>query len=250
MTNISSNSIFHFTSSKENLKGILSDNFKIKYCRELMPFKEEELGVYVPMVSFCEIPLSRVKDHVSKYGGYGVGLDRSWAIRNRLNPVTYVEKDSNLAASYYSAIKYYFTVFDELDDEKKRELKNFCEFLRYMKPYQGVLRRQGIVKDEDYRFSDECEWRYVIPLESNTVALLHAADFEIDGVREEAATSLENERLSFVPSDIKYIFIDNELEISEFCDHLRNLKGSRYSHNDVERLMTRIITMSQIKEDF
>jgi len=56
-------------------------------------------------------------------------------------------------------------------------------------------------------------------------------------------------RLNFEPGDIKYIIIKHDHEISEFIDILRKTKG-KYAYDDVERLMTRIITVEQIETDF
>jgi hypothetical protein len=248
MGNISSNSIFHFTSSKENLQGILRDFFKIKYCRELMPFLEEQIVLYIPMVSFCEIPLSQVKEHISKYGGYGIGLERSWAIRNRLNPVAYVERNSCLSSSYYDAIRTFFTKFDELEGDERNGLKNFCEFLRYMKPYQGRLERKSGNSVENYRFADEREWRYVTPLDSNVVPLFYEEHYAQE--KSSADASLENERLLFQPGDIKYIFVRSDPEICEIFDFLRKQVDGKYSQDESEILMSRIVTTKQIEEDF
>eukprot|EP01034_Spumella_vulgaris_P011525 gene11525-14663_t len=43
-----------------------------------------------PMVCFCDIPLSRIDEHVGFYGSYGLGLSREWGIRAGLNPVQYI----------------------------------------------------------------------------------------------------------------------------------------------------------------
>jgi hypothetical protein len=61
---------------------------------------------------------------------------------------------------------------------------------------------------------------------------------------------LEGSGLYFEPKDIKYVIIKSESEIKEFIDVLRDTKGIKYSYNDVERLMTRLITADQILSDF
>jgi len=73
---LSSNSIIHFTNSSDNLKGILQNNFKIKYCSELIEIVDS-FHYAAPMVSFCDIPLSEVKNHIGKYGTYGLVLQKN-----------------------------------------------------------------------------------------------------------------------------------------------------------------------------
>jgi hypothetical protein len=46
------------------------------------------------------------------------------------------------------------------------------------------------------------------------------------------------------------VIIKNESEIPEFLDVFKKSKGNIYYYNDVERLMTRLITTEQIIEDF
>jgi hypothetical protein len=94
---LSSNSIIHFTNSKESLIGILNDNFKLFYCKENIIIGNRTFEFAVPMVSFCDIPLSEVKAHIEKYGKYGIGLTKEWAEKQKLNPVLYIEKDSFLS---------------------------------------------------------------------------------------------------------------------------------------------------------
>ncbi|MBX3711428.1 MAG: hypothetical protein KF800_05660 [Lysobacter sp.] len=244
---ISPNSIIHFTKSKESLKGILSDNFKLKYCREIMPFSDEQVVVYVPMVSFCDIPLSQVKEHIEKYGEYGLGLTREWAVKNKLNPVLYVEPSSHLSESYLAVINQFFPGAVEQSDEESQGLRNIADFLRYMKPYQGPLIREGR-EHGSYRFSDEREWRFVPSHQAECEMLYTEHDGE--GYRKKAALSLDALRLHFEPNDIKYIIIKDDSEISEFISHLRGVKGGKYLFNDVDRLSARILTAEQIRSDF
>lgn len=245
---LSSNTILHFTSSKEALKGILTENFKLKYCKETIKWKEQsEYVLHVPMVSFCDIPLSQIKNHISNYGDYGIGLSREWAKKNKLNPVLYIEPGSNLSTSYKNFLGSFLELRKErrVNDEISKQL---IDVIRYFKNYEGPLLRGGNTK-ENYRFSDEREWRYVPDYKSPCEMIYTNAQFSEKGIKEEAANSISEMRLTFTPNDVKYIIIKNDDEIGEFIEHLRRAKGKTYTHEETERLSTRLLTSEQIHDD-
>lgn len=245
---LSSNTLIHFTADKEALKGILSENFKLKYCREVLNWGHNSRSIIrVPMTSFCDIPLSQIKDHISKYGHYGIGLTREWAVKNKLNPVLYVQPDSSLAQSYKQFIDDIAKDKDHFKD-KKDVVKRLLDPLRYMKNYEATLERNGKTFRK-YRFSDEREWRYVPPYTQGCRILYTDRDYSIDGAPEAAAASISAYRLKFRPNDVKYIIIKNDKEIGEFIEHLRHAKGKNYSQSQIERLTTRLFTSDQIHKD-
>lgn len=243
---LSSNTLIHFTPDKEALKGILSDNFRIKYCRETIQLHGFKGTLHVPMISFCDIPLSQIKNHIANYGHYGIGLSREWALTNRLNPVLYVQENSTLAEGYEELLSH-------LQAEEKRGAldktarRMAAEIVRYIKNYEGPLKRAEVNIDR-YRYSDEREWRYV-PAKSDAYKSLYTAnDFESKG-KDAANNEVGSLRLEFGPDDIKYIIIKSDNEIREFIEHLRDSKGDKYSLRQVERLSTRILTSEQIHGD-
>jgi Putative abortive phage resistance protein AbiGi, antitoxin len=101
---VTSDSLFHFTTSLDNLKSILSKKFKLTYCHEKYLLDYETHDSYFPMVSFCDIPLSLAKDQINKYGSYAIGMTKEWGIKNNLNPVVYIEKGSLLAKDIQATI--------------------------------------------------------------------------------------------------------------------------------------------------
>ncbi|MEO8771256.1 MAG: abortive infection system antitoxin AbiGi family protein [Ferruginibacter sp.] len=101
---VTSDSLFHFTTSLAKLKGILSEKFQLTYCHEKYELDYETHDSYYPMVSFCDIPLSLAKDQIKKYGSFAIGMNKEWGIKNNLNPVVYIEKDSLLAKDIQSSI--------------------------------------------------------------------------------------------------------------------------------------------------
>lgn len=241
---LSSNSVIHFTSDKESLINILSDNFKVFYCTEEYSLSGYKVTSKVPMVSFCDIPLSEIKDHIGKYGHYGIGLTKSWAVRMGLNPVLYIEPSSNLAESIGKAFDSYgLTEKNGTPSESQYAL---ADLLRYMKNYQGNLVRKN-TENKNYRFSDEREWRYTPPLASSYEMIIGKEEYEEE--KEKHDKSVEHLRLAFEPNDIKYIIIKDDSEITEFISHLRQAKGKNYSYHDIERLTTRLLTSEQIMSD-
>lgn len=250
---LSSNTIIHFTSKKEFLKGILSENFRLKYCKETIQWtNKDKFTLHVPMISFCDIPLSQIKNHISNYGHYGIGLSREWAIRNKLNPVLYVEPDSHLSASYRKVLSFFgttaLTLPETVKGDTREAIKQALDVARYIKNYEGPLTRRGKTI-EKYRYSDEREWRYVPEYSSPCKILYTVKEFSKEGTKEEAAEKISDMRLEFEPNDVKYIIIKNDTEISEFVEHLRRAKGKTYSHDDIERLTTRLLTSEQIHND-
>jgi len=164
----------------------------------------------------------------------------------------YIESGSNLAISYSELVAFFAKlVSNDAEDEAavKKSRWQILDTLRYIKNYEGPLSRNGET-NEKYRFSDEREWRFV-PKYSEKCKIMYSKKRWLEaGIKEEAAASIANMRLNFEPNDVKYIIIKNDDEISEFIDVLKKAKGKTYSHDDVERLTTRLLTSEQIHSDF
>ena len=56
--------------------------------------------------------------------------------------------------------------------------------------------------------------------------------------------------LSFTPDDIKYIIVNKENEILPLIHKIRSIKGGKFTQNQIDILITRIITMDSIRETF
>lgn len=243
---LSSNSLIHLTKTKEALVGILNNDFKLKYCFEKIITSKGSINAAYPMVSFCDIPLSEIKNHISKYGSYGIGLKKNWAKKKGLNPVLYIDNTSTLGAEFRETSEILF---------KGKAFKDFSaheimvmNLFRYMKNYQEKLNRNGVIED-NYRYSDEREWRYILD-DKLAVPSIFIKDYDTVEKKDAVNGTLVDFRLEFEPNDISYIIIESEEEISDFIDILRKSKSKKYSMNDIERLMTRMITTEQILSDF
>lgn len=244
---ISSNSILHYTNSIKNLKGIISQGFKLKYCMESTGIRRDvHIAGAFPMVCFCDIPLSQVKNHLDSYGYYGIGLSKDWAISRKLNPVLYLEQNSNLIDKLIKQVGLTKNNKGKFNNDYLNDFIHICSFT---KNYEGEIVRKG-KKIEDYRFYDEREWRYVPTSEELDIAstviptemyLKNKASFN---------NALENIKLEFSHSDISYIILKDEKEISSMTSHLRKIFESRCTSLQLEVLLTKITTVNQILRDF
>ena len=255
MGRLSPDSLFHFTPCRKNIVGILKNTFYPRYCYEEFDLTDKSkdrytyIGDAFPMVCFCDIPLSQLMSHIETYGRYGFGMTKEWGIRSGLNPVIYYNKNSHMA----NAID---ELAQSLKGSSRKVIEELAVVLMYLKPYEGILYRGGRVTKKDVRFYDEHEWRYV-----PDIRVMHDKKLELVLLEEiylqprklkAANKKLERDetRLSFTADDIKYIIIDKESEINEMIRELRVIKGSKYDLDTIERMVSRIITVKQIENDF
>lgn len=246
---ISSNTLFHFTKTRENLLGILRDTFHPRYCLEKFGVGDMETEAAIPMVSFCDIPLSQIKSHLKIYGKYGLGLSKKWAKQKGLNPVLYLRPKSTFSQHIESILN---NLLDEplSHNNDATEISGaMLDVLRYIKPYKGTLYRDnGSIPK--IRFYDEREWRYVPSTEKTGFKyFLKKDDFLDPGKRYRENDNLFDARLTFEPSDIKYIILDNESEILPMVSALRQIKA-KYDDKTIDILITRILTADRILNDF
>jgi hypothetical protein len=241
---LSPSTLFHFT-SKKGLLGILKENFKIKYCLEEISHAEKPVKIAIPMVSFCDIKISEITEHIEKYGYYGIGLSKDWAIQNGLNPAVYVNTESSFCNDLISVARKLFS--DKKIDQTERVKQ--ANILRYIKTYEGSLTRKGKTIQK-YRFADEREWRYVPNYDSSFLAWLGLEQYSTPEQKKLRNEELKNEKLTFTANDILYIIVKEEKEIDEIIRHIRNVKGMNYSLNEIERLTTRILSCERIINDF
>lgn len=242
---LSPSTLFHFT-SKQGLKGLLADNFKLKYCLERLNHKIKPIEFAIPMVSFCDIKISQIVDHIEKYGSYGIGLSKEWAVEKGLNPVIYLNSSSEFASKLIDSVR-------EMANNNANSPQirvNYADILRYSKVYEGPLFRKGKQVHEKYRFADEREWRYVPPLSNKFLPWITPEDYDTTSKKRTANSKLSSERLYFNANQILYLIVKDESEIEEIIAHVRRVKGKNYTMHEIDRLNTRILSCERIIKDF
>lgn len=253
MSNISSNSLFHFTSNLKNLIGILTNDFFPRFSYEtlVLDFEKPPIEIAIPMVCFCDISLSQIASHINTYGHYGVGMSKEWGLRNKLNPIIYLNENSFIADAIFQTSSAVYNLIDLNSRDSELVFNEFMKIINFLKPYMGDFKRKGEIF-ENYRYYDEREWRYIpaIVTEDGIPITLSKIEFENIVFLSNYNKKLIDFKLNFLPNDIKYIFVKSEDEIHTMIDSLRNIKGNFFDTKTIDILSSKIITTTQILEDF
>lgn len=199
----SANAVFHFMENPEWLKEILRKRAVIpRYCKEdvrYLDIHSEDMHfqeVLVLQKCFCDIPLHKLtKDfqleevdknsemsgekispkrstHLDLYGEYGIAFSKHWAEEKKLQPVHYLNGQSQFTRQFSEMIGKLLRE-DNVPDAYADEILNRLSFV---KPLRGEMERmipyergsQTGEKDVTVHknFHDEQEWRYVPEIES------------------------------------------------------------------------------------
>ncbi len=273
---ISSNTLFHFTESIDHIISILKKDFRPNLSLEDLSCLGLKSKLAIPMVSFCDIPLSQTLLHMKHYGCYGIGLSKSWGKNHGINPVLYTYQDSPLAASICKSLAWTYARylktkpdpgFQELLEMwaqiaaiARKESPNsplfslWDQLLRiqcFVKPYEGPLGR-GDQPIQNVRFYDEREWRFVPDFGKDLIKyLLIEGDYNDEPIRRERNNEIQKQsQIPFTSTDIKYLIVSCEEEILPMIKKIEEIAGSRYSHDEMKIFNSKIITADQIATDF
>lgn len=259
---ISANTLFHFTSF-DNLKGILLNGFYPRCSVEQVAFSNDVFPVAIPMVSFCDIKFSQVKEHIGVYNPYAIGLTKAWGIKKGINPVFYIEGNTTPHRLIKTMVKAYFALMDfkknalKLTDAQKKEFTDLLQIVAYCKVNNCKRWDKGNERfiGENINFYDEREWRYCPGVKHSKNPDYLALPF-IPMIKQEKYSCVEAMRaqdenakdkpLKFTASDIKYIVVNNDDEIEELISFLRD-NDLFQEHFDI--LISKVNSVQRINED-
>ncbi|WP_415775315.1 abortive infection system antitoxin AbiGi family protein [Shewanella oncorhynchi] len=257
---LSAKSLFHFTPELEYLKSILSNGVSPRYCIEdissfsPLPGLDE---VAQPMACFCDITLSSIHHHISKYGYYGVGLSKDWGMKNNITPVKYLHKNSITGKLYRQSFNM-AKKFNMPDEAYDFILGPMLALGNFFKSIEGKMFKDGKWSDETYNFYDEREWRY-IPVNQIESAMeeghmvrtfLKKDEFMIGSVKE--YHNLQTAKycsLKFEASDIKYIFVKSESQIDEMVAFLAEVFNLGKEGLSINHFYGKLVSIENLLED-
>lgn len=282
-TNLSANTLFHFTTSKNTLLNILERGIYVRYCLEnYEELVEGDAEIVIPMACFCDIPLSQAKRHKDTYGEYAIGLTKAWGMKHKINPVIYTYRDSStseLLSELSNELGDFFQIVDkELPKRGKYTLsqtltnnisnkipdkdylrlgglhEKLGHFIRYIKPYEGKFYRGGDYLKKLVRFYEEREWRYLPPkdvFKHPSLKDSYKAEYYKDPIKRRAINIklAKHVKLNFSPEDVRFIIVKTDKEIPLFLKDMEKIYADTISANSLKLLGTRLISFEQIIQD-
>lgn len=235
---ISSKTLFHFTPKMEYLENILRDGFWPRYCREY-GWGNRYVDFALPMVCFCDIPLSDIKEHASFYGAFGIGVTPAW-IRSHpsITPVQYVA----LGSSEFNTVNALLTRLKR----GEATIENIHK-LSLVKKVSGQA-IDKVEKRKRKKFYDEREWRCV-PWGMNPMDIVLPINKKEAFDSETYSANTESYRLKVEPKDIKYILIPSERYRCKIINLLQDIYEDE-KRDEIDVILSRIISVEQIYDDF
>ena len=288
----SANTLFHFMKERQFLTDILNRKALVpRYCNENIPYLDIEIaGKKIDKISilqkcFCDMHFHKLseknkikvvdddeitdeeKEHIQNssshtdfYGVYAVAFSKRWGEEKGLQPIVYVNSESD----YTKTLKDYLK--ESLRAEKLNDVSyNYIlSTLGHIKPIRGEMERitdSGKIVKVIKNFHDEKEWRYVPRQEElirnnlqNIIVSENVLKKRSTINRELQNIEYQNIWLRFEYEDIKYIIVPNRTERIELIKFINLLPDNNFRDDDGEIdkdiLISRILVLEEIRGDW
>lgn len=182
-----------------------------------------------PMTCFCDIPFSKVATHMSRYGKYGIGLDKvSMIYDKRVQPIHYINENSPLTDDFREAFTSFYDADKRIDKSSEVLLDYLVSTIVYMKPIMGQEKNdKGEL--ETYVYQDECEWRYIpsdnFPEELKPI-IIPQSEMSKKTCEAYSDTLTKHEEcwLKFDWKDVHYLMVPDEMARDDTVDVIKKLE--------------------------
>lgn len=255
--------VFHYTKQFKFLKAIINNGFVPSYCFE----KISDSNYLIPMVSFCNIPISHVSNYM-RYGKYGIGMSMDWAMNNAISPVIYLHKNTpfkkfvdslhkfnvkqlvrmmmNNSMSEIHNIKHPHLGWPVNQDDFDMINEINIKLIQFFKNWKTEYKGNQIITYQ------EREWRYVPDVEKNSIISENEDEFEIFQNKDLKPKPHFPQHCLVIDSinDIRYIIVRQESQRIKILDVLHRKFGKE---NVIEAVVSgsfNILTEEAIHDDF
>lgn len=231
--------LFTFCTKLEYLESpIRSQMISPRYCEENISYLDipKIKKIAFPMKCFCDINMHKLEDHLSWYGYYGLALTKEWGMKNGIQPIQYINPNSNLKQDYKIAFSKALKIDKKGQTKSEFLMKNYLlHQLMYLKPDSGKIKNRNTGKKEEKSFTDECEWRYVPDVSSIGYKQIYYNEKILNaGILNDISLSmLENPKISlkFELDDLKYIIIRTKEDFKKIAEFISNMNIKKEQEN-------------------
>ena len=225
-----------------------------RYCVEDISYLELESfeKIAYPMKCFCDINLHRIQEHLQWYGYYGLAFTKAWGMRNCIQPVHYINPESELRKDFTTAFSAALNAKTDDESSEQIKMKNYLlHQLMYFKPYDGMIKNRVTGEQNRKCFTDECEWRFVpdVSKVKYEQMLLDNSVYDIRLLTDlsNSMFGMEEISLRFDYSDLKYIIVKTIDDFQELAAAIVDLKLDKLKE---QQLFSKIIIWDNSKGDF
>lgn len=249
MDNPKSKTLFHFTKNVDAFYSILENGLKFTYNEE----RYKNVFYYaLPMICFCDMPLTMIREHTEKYGNFGIGFNKHEMIKNYwklLNPVNYIFS-KNLLDGAESFLEIARKKIDEKDEDAKRLYRLAVSQLAFMKPYSDGKKQI---------LYNESEWRLMVPDKSHIKGFKPVEWFwneqEYMKFKDEYKNPMNTHLpiFKFSPEEVQFIVVDKSIMRCVIIDKILSMKtfgGNVINEYQKYELLTKVVFLDEIKDNY
>lgn len=228
---IQADSLFTFTTKLEYLITMIKNKrVSARYCEEDLSYLNipNLKKIAFPMKCFCDINMHRLEIHLMFYGYYGLAFEKSWGMQKGIQPIQYVNPDSDLKQDFVESFSTAMNLDVQDENSPQAKMQNFLlHELMYYKPYAGTIKNRITGEVQTKCFTDECEWRFIPNVvKTGFHQILRDEEIINSGSLKLLSDSLEkvvDSSLAFNYEDIKYIIIEKFDDYKILCDVIKNM---------------------------
>ena len=204
------------------------------------------------MKCFCDINLHRLEEHLQWYGYYGLAFSKAWGMRNHVQPIQYINPESDLRKDFSIAFSAALKLDIQSESRAQSKMKNFLlHEMMFFKPYEGTMKNRNNGKLQKKCFTDECEWRFIPDVTKVGYEQAYFDEAILNaGVLNEISNSLfgiKEISLNFDYADLKYIIVKTVADFEILVKEITDLKLNKLEEH---QLISKVIIWDVSKGDF
>lgn len=249
MNNPKSKTLFHFTKDREVFYSILENGLKFAYNEERY---NNVFHYALPMICFCDMPLTMIAEHTKKYGAFGIGFNKSKMIQhywNLLNPVNYIFS-KNLLDGAETFLNIVQQDYNENEEVSKKQYSYATNQLAFMKPYFDTRNKRVLY--------NESEWRLIVPDKTNIDGFEPIEWFwdekkYVEFKRNNKIMDTHLPIFEFSPEEVQFILVEDSRNRYVIADRLLNMKtfgGRKIEQHQKYELLTKVVFFDEIKDNY